>query len=405
MIDTRFTARPVDLSTRASASAPVTTVPDDPSEQFTPGRVQPESVTAAPVVPVTTDDPVPLSQPVPGPFGPLPIESRVPLLLSPVATALGKHWDFLYSRVDPARPTPDPNKVWCDRQREATSGGVDHALARLREKGHEKGTGKVAVLGGGYEVNLAPLLEEFAEVHVVDLSDRPFPVVERQNVNDPNRDRLKFIQTDLSGIDPIYQGVEIERLHGERASGRATSVDGLKAYFGNLPDMVPSSLETGGYTMVVAPVLTEGMPYGALLTDIEARRDQANLEAGIDDSQNRRSTWKHVSGHLSDDFYFDPQVRQGFDRMFLHQSQEINRLLEPGGVGVTSFWTRPDERQSEQAPSESGPLFRLGDNTVTGETFEGFFQPFRHEKIGEAKIYGPEAKPTVHVYSLEKPGP
>ncbi len=400
MIDTRYISKPFDLATRASTSAPLPVIPAEPSEQFTPGAVEPGALRAAPLA----EQPQASSTPVLGPFGPLPIESRVPLLLAPVATALGKHWDFLYSRVDPARPTPDPGKVWCDRQREATSGGIDHALARLREKGHEKGTGKVAVLGGGYEVNLAPLLEEFAEVHVVDLSDKPFPVVERQNANDPNRVRLKFIQTDLSGIDPMYQGVEIERLHGERSAGRATSVDGLKAYFGNLPEMIPSSLETGGYTMVVAPVLTEGMPYGPLLTDIEARRDQANLEAGIDDSQNRRSTWKHVSGHLSDDFYFDPQVRQGFDRLFLHQSQEINRLLEPGGVGVTSFWTRPDERQPDLAPSESGPLFRLGDNTVTGETFEGFFQPFRHEKIGEAKIYGPEAKPTVHVFSLEKPG-
>lgn len=345
----------------------------------------------------------PATQPVREPFGPLPVDVRVPVLLRPVAHALGRHWDFLYSRVDPARPTPDPNKVWCDRQTEATSAGIDQALAGLRERGHEKGTGKVAVLGGGYEVNLAPLLEEFAEVHVVDLSDKPFPVVERQNANDPHRDRLKFIQTDLCGVDPVYQGMEVERLRQDRESGKSLDVDGVKSFMGNLPELSPSALESGAYTMVVAPVLTESMPYGPLLTDVEARRDQATAEAGIDDSQDRRSTWKHVSSILPEDFYFDPQVRQGFDKLFLHQSREVDRLLEPGGVGVTSFWTRPDERQAKHAPDEPAQLYRLGDNTVTGETFESFFRQWGHQEVTQAKIYGPDKAPTVHVYSLEKP--
>src|SRR5690606_18665987 len=115
---------------------------------------------------------------------------------------------------------------------------------------------------------------------------------------DPNRERLRFIQTDLSGVDPIYQGMEVERLRQERQAGRPTDLEGLKRFMGDLPELGPSALESGGYTMVVAPVLTESMPYGPLLTDVEARRDQATAEAGIDDSQDRRSTWKHVSSIL-----------------------------------------------------------------------------------------------------------
>ncbi|MGE0492166.1 MAG: hypothetical protein AB7S38_23345 [Vulcanimicrobiota bacterium] len=324
------------------------------------------------------------------------------MLLEPVAHSLGRHWDFLYSRVDPARPTPDPNKVWCDRQRAATATGVARALAQLQAQGHQQGTGKVAVLGGGYEVDLKPLLEQFAEVHVVDLTDKPFPVVERQNADDPNLSKLRFVQTDLSGVDPLVQGFEIERLRGQRDQGRELDLEGIKSYMGGLGEMSPSALESGAYKMVVAPVLTESMPYGPLLTDVEARRDQSIAAAGVDDSQDRRSTWKHVSSYLPDSFYFDPQVRQGFDRLFLHQSQELHRLLEPGGVGVTSFWTRPDERQAEHAPGEEN-LSRLGDNTVTAATVEAFFSPFQHEQVGEAKIYGPENKPTVRVYTLAKP--
>ncbi|MCA9792372.1 MAG: hypothetical protein KC910_11275, partial [Candidatus Eremiobacteraeota bacterium] len=317
------------------------------------------------------------------------------------AHSLGRHWDFLYSRVDPARPTPDPNKVWCDRQREATATGVSQALAQLQARGHEKGTGKVAVLGGGYEVDLKPLLEQFAEVHVVDLTDKPFAVVERQNADDPNLGKLRFIQTDLSGVDPLVQGFEVERLRSERDQGHGLDPEGIKGYMGGLGEMSPSVLESGAYKMVVAPVLTESMPYGPLVTDLEARRDQDNAAAGVDDSQDRRSTWKHVSSYLPDSFYFDPQVRMGFERLFLHQSQELERLLEPGGVGVTSFWTRPDERQAEYAPTEGG-LHRLGDNTVSESTLKAFFSPFTHEQVDEVKIYGPDKAPTVRVYTLAK---
>lgn len=397
MIDTRMAvSAPVTTPLKAAASAPLLPEVADPMEQVTwSGKAAdaPEGKAPRPQGEATP----PEAQVAPAaPFGPLPIDRRVPLLTQPIATALGKHWDFLYSRNDPARPVPDPNKGWCDLQRAATASGVDHALAQLRAKGHEPGTGKVAVLGGGYEVDLGPLLEEFAEVHVVDLSDKPFPVVERQNVNDPNRDRLRFIQTDLSGIDPMYQGVEIQRLHDARSAGKEFDPESMKTYLGNLPELGPSRLDTGGYTMVVAPVLTEGMAFGPMLTDMEARRDQRVAESGLDDSQNRRSTWNHVSTCFKDEHYFDPQVSQGFDKLFLHQSKEIDRLLEPGGVGVVSFWTRPDERKPDSG------MHRLGDNSVTTETFQSFFTPFAAEKLGEHKIYGPESKPTVHVYSLSK---
>ena len=402
MIDTKFTAiSPVGTPVRAGGSTPLTTslVAPDPSEQFTPGSTS--TPTARPQLSTTTAEPEVKSESTPAPFGPLPIDKRVPMLVEPVASALGKHWDFLYDRTDPARP-PVEGTAWCNKQRQATSGGVDHALGRLREKGHQPGTGKCVVLGGGYEVDLKPLLAEFAEVHVVDLTDKPFSIVERQNAQDPNRDRLKFIQTDLSGIDPMVQGVEINRLHAERAAGKERGVQGVKDYVGNLGDLKPSQLDTGGYTMVVAPVLTESMPYGAVVTDIEARRDQENLDLGRDDSANRRATWKHVSSHLPDDFYFDPQVRSGFDRLFLHQSSEIDRLLEPGGVAVTSFWTRPDERQPQLAPNEPEQLHRLGDNAITTSTFDKFFSRFEKTALGGTKIYGDDKPPTVQVFSLEK---
>ncbi len=428
-----------NLSTFKSPMSPaktnVTTSSDEsvvevPKEEFHSSGAAPAECEAKPDKPValrqktipSVDKPSLTKSPVPeGPISLLDepsktesagnVQTQLPLVLHSVAESVGRHWDFMYSRVDPARETPDPNKVWNDRSRDTLAQGIDQSIARLRANGHKEGTGKVAVLGGGYEVDLKPLLELFAEVHVVDISDKPFPVVARQNADDPNRGKIKYIQTDLSGIDPMYQAVEVERLANDREAGRPIDPEGLKNFMGNMPPLKPNSLESGAYAMVVSPVLTESTPYGPLLTDVESRRDADTMSRGIDDSRDRRKTWSHVDNTLSklpgENYYTDPRVRNTFANLFLHQSSEIDRLLEPGGEGVVSLWTRQDKRPDTQIESEPG-LRRVGDNVVDERTFQKFFGPFEDGKeVASCFVYGEnekpgDDKPVVRCYTMTK---
>lgn len=320
-----------------------------------------------------------------------------PPALEPLDQGLERHWKFLYDRVDPDKPVTEPAKVeFSLRRTEINANGIQAGLERLRERGHEKGQGKVAVFGGGYEVDLGPLLDEFSEVHVVDLCQAPLDLAARKYEDHPHKDRLRLVQADLSGIDPGYQAAEMQRLETDRRQGRPRDEEGVKAWFGGLADLNPLPFMSGEFQMVVSPVLSESLPYGPLVGDIEARRSQ-------DEAQGREAPRQAVDSVMGEKFFYDPRVRDGFAKLLVHHSEEMNRMLGDGGVAVFSTWKRPDEHQATLAPDEPRQLFRVGDNRVDAQTLDRVWQPWSgQELLGQTKVYGEQTKPTLNMFLLDR---
>lgn len=327
--------------------------------------------------------------------GALPIDVRLMSPLQPIADSMRPHWSFLYRRADPeAAESKEDRARWTVRRTEINALGVDHALQALEAKGHKPGTGKVLVFGGGYEVDLRPLLEKFAEVHVVDLSDDPLRLVDRKYRDSPHRAKLRLVQADLSGVPHKHQAKELARV---RAEGGAPDPEKMGAYHATMPaKLAQLPFGKGEFAMVVSPVLTESLPYGpAVCAFEEARALRSKTSA---EPEARRS----VDSHLGEGFFYRPEVMSSFAHVFHHHSKELRRLLAGDGVAVFSSWMRPDEQQAEHAPG-AAPLLRVGDTRASQETWSGFFAPWsRTTPLIAEKVHGPETKPVLNLFVMEK---
>jgi hypothetical protein len=328
-----------------------------------------------------------------GPGSVARVESRVPPQLAPIALALEAHWDFLYQRAEPGVAADAPGVAFTHRRTQAAAKAIDRALERLDERGHLPGTGSALVFGGGYEVDLGPLLERFAEVEVVDLAAAPLELVRRKYADHPHRDRIRLVQADLSGIPPAHQAQELARIRAERAQGRAPDPQGMGTFFSELPPLEPLPFEAGKYALVVSPLLTEGLPYGPAVEAFESARALAARSGG------ELSPRRALDDALGESFFYRPEVMGAFSRVLQHHRDELERLVDPRGVAVFSSWMREDEHQPERG------LLRVGDTRATPQTWGAVFEGWgRTEQVVKEQIYGPDKRPTLNAFVLEKAG-
>ncbi|HZH03311.1 MAG TPA: hypothetical protein VEY30_05970, partial [Myxococcaceae bacterium] len=192
------------------------------------------------------------------------MESRVFHALAPIQEALNAYWHG----VEPGWIQPsEALKV----QTGAHAEGIAAALATLKARGHAAGTGKALVLGGGYAVDLRPLLEHFEQVHVVDLSNRALEALGADPRYANYRHRLRLTTMDLSGISPRWQERELDRINscGENAS----SAEAMLPFLGGAADhLVPVPLEGSTYALVVSPLVTDVFSFGPATWALERTR-------------------------------------------------------------------------------------------------------------------------------------
>jgi SAM-dependent methyltransferase len=320
------------------------------------------------------------------------IEKKFDPRLQGIADALTAHWDFLYQRAEPGVSAETPGVQFTRKRTEATGAGVATAFDRLDQKGHVPGTGKALVFGGGYEVDLLPLLERFEKVEVVDFSPAPLELVRRKYPQHAHK--LHLVQADLSGIPADQQARELSRLGAERAAGAAPDPAGVQAFLGSLPS-TPERLpfESGSYDLVISPVLNESLPFGPAVTAFENHRQATALRTG--EAVPRQA----IDEHLGESFFYSPEAMGGFEKLFLHHRDELQRLLSDDGVAVFSSWMRQDEHN----PDPSRPLLRVGDSRATPRTWEAFFDGWSGKtEVLREQIYGPDKKPTLNVFVLDR---
>ena len=100
--------------------------------------------------------------------------------------ALGRQ--TLRSKADPSLQATEPGVEFTKKRTAVNDKGVQAGIAALEKKGIHPSEEKVVVFGGGYEVDLGPLLDKFKEVHVVDLCADPLALATRKYAAHPNRD-------------------------------------------------------------------------------------------------------------------------------------------------------------------------------------------------------------------------
>jgi hypothetical protein len=319
------------------------------------------------------------------------IESRVDAQLAPLAEKMSKHWSFLYARADPDSPASAPGQpgVSFSNNRKALTGrGIEAGLQLLAEKGHVPGSGRALVMGGGYEVNLEPLLNRFQEVVVADLTQESLELARRKYASHEGASKLRLVQADLSGLPVHLQRSEMNRLKEETANGSTPRTEGIQEFFGHIPaELEPLRFESGEFQMVVSPVLHEGLAYGPAVYGVEAGREHAGTDR------------KSIDSVVGEPFFYDSRVMQGFANVFQHHSDELQRLLSPDGVAVFGSWMRPDEKQ----PDDGTPrLLRVGDTRATPETWSRFFASWgvTHEVCKEMP-HQPVNQSVMNVFVLE----
>jgi len=315
------------------------------------------------------------------------IHNLVPKELNPIREALAKHWGFLYERAAPDyadKVKKQTTILRTDIQRTATL----RAIEVLRQQGHEKGQGKVLVMGGGYEVDLTPLLEEFAEVHVTDLSDEPLKLAARMYDNHP---KLSLFLADLSGLPLDFQAKQLDSLMANPKKSYEDRALQL-AYFEAMPEKLePIPFKTGEYDLVISPVLVESLSHGPLVAPFEKHRADAGLER------------KGMSDIFGEPFFYEPAVMRAFARTYLHHSAELHRVLNAKGIATFSVWKREDLKRAELAPQIKEELLRVGDDRVSPREYEEFFKSWKKvDYRGGEQIYGKDKPPTMHMYLLEK---
>lgn len=316
-----------------------------------------------------------------------PIINKVPKELNPISEALTAHWGFLYERATPGF-ADETKKAPTVKRTQFQTLAIEKALQVLEKKGHRRGDGKVLVMGGGYEVNLTPLLENFAEVHVVDMSSAPLKLIAKIYEDNP---RLKLFTADLSGVPVRFQGEQLKQMLTD-VKDAATNGKTQLAFFQSMPkELEAIPFESGAYDMVISPVLVESLSHGPLVAVFEKHREEMKAER------------KGMSDLLGEPFYYQPAVMDVFARVYLHHSAELNRVLKPGGVATYSVWRRDDLKAMELAPQMEEELLRVGDDRMTWTNYQAFFKPWsKKHYLGGQQIYGVEKPPTMHMYLLEK---
>jgi hypothetical protein len=321
------------------------------------------------------------------------IDVRLPSVLRPIQEALRHHWAFLYRRADPELAAKETGVEFTQKRTNINAQGVQAGIEALEKKGVKTLEEKVVVFGGGYEVDLTPLLDKFKEVHVVDLCPDPLALASRKYATHPHRDRIKLIAADLSGIPPSYQKQEIDRVQAEKG---APNVDDIEQFFANMPkklDKLP--FDGGAYAMVVAPVLHESLPFGPTVVAYEEHRKRESEQSGTQVAR------KAVDEQLGEAFFYRPSVRDAVLRVFQHNRDELQRLTKPGGVCVFSSWMRPDEHQQTLAPDEKSELVRVGDSRVTKQDWQSLFNGWATTTPLHSEQIYPGRKPTLNLFLLE----
>jgi hypothetical protein len=325
------------------------------------------------------------------------ITVRVAQALAPIQHALRSHWDFLYRRADPLHANNEPGVEFTLKRTSINGVGVQAGIAALESKGMKPESEKVVVFGGGYEVDLGPLLDRFKEVHVVDLCPEPLALAARKYATHPHRARLKMVTADLSGIPVAYQQKELSRAKSEIEANGVPSVDGIARWFAGMPktlDAVP--FDTAAYAMVVAPVLHESLPFGPAVAAFEQARvlQAERTHAPVDR--------KAIDTHVGEEFYYRPAVHDTTLRIFQHNRDELQRITKPGGVCVFSSWMRPDEHQEALAPDAPKSLVRVGDSRMTQEEWTSLFHGWQgSQQLHKEQIY-PGKAPTLNLFLLER---
>jgi hypothetical protein len=329
------------------------------------------------------------------------IDSRVPAALTPIQAALGDNWKFLYDRADPARAASEPGVEFTRRRTDINNQGVQAGMEALKKDGFDLRQERVLVLGGGYEVDLAPLLAQFKEVHVVDLCLDPLKLAARKYTTHPDRERLRLVAADLSGIPAAYQAKEIARTRAERAqTNAAPDVDAMAAFFASMPEKLePLPFETGAYAMVVSPVLHESLPFGPAVCAFEEARQAEHEKTGNPVAR------QSIDSHLGEAFYYRPDVHDATLRIFRHNREELQRLTKPRGRVAYTSWKREDEKKQTYAPNDLHQLVRVGDSRLTTDEWESLFSGWAgSEQLHQEQIY-PGKLPTLNLFLLSRGDP
>lgn len=308
-----------------------------------------------------------------------------------IIAGIEEHWRFLHERArEEGRIHPKRN--YTDARMRNNDFGVQKALEVLKQRGHVNGTGKVLVLGGASETELAPLLKAFAEVHVADLSSITLGDSAKKYAASSDIGRLKLHQADLSGIPTSYQIGAFNQLLAS-GKGENPAMTAVKEYYKNFPEKLERvEFATGEYDLVLSLVLAEYLPYGPLAASFEKIR------------ADKKTDRKAVDDLFGEPFFYETDVMNTFQEVFYHHREELLRLTNSKGLVLFSCWMRPDDHQATKAPEalKSIALVRVGDDRMPLETWKGFFKPFNIVADRIEPGIGPNPKSVLNLFLLEK---
>jgi hypothetical protein len=132
----------------------------------------------------------------------------------------------------------------------------------------------------------------------------------------------------------------------------------------------PLPFATGSYDLILSLLVSDLLPFTPLAAAIPDPLHKVTPES----------------------WFYRPEVRAGFSRVYAHHHRELRRMLSPGGTVIYSEWRRQDTQPG---------LVRVGDSRISETDYRDVFAEWGQvEHVRETEVY-PGEPPRMQHYFLD----